>query len=135
MEFIESIRKDQVGLGPLVEQKICHYFNAAFQQLTCDEQENAQVSVKDTRVLLNTVIEGTKRAIDLLTKRSEQFIKLHRPSQKKSALHSSVSQKTVEKPAEPKILDAKMDLKRKHKQHKVEKYLRPHKSSSVQSFP
>jgi predicted nucleic acid-binding Zn-ribbon protein len=41
MEFIESIRKDQIGLGPLIEQKISHYFNAAFQQLSLDEQESA----------------------------------------------------------------------------------------------
>lgn len=83
------------------------------------------MSVKDTRVLLNTVIEGTKRTIEILAKRSEQFLKLHRSTHsthQRSLLHSSTSETIGNRTAAPKILDLK------HKQHKMakaEKYLRP----------
>lgn len=130
IDFIESIKKDQASLGPLIEQKICHYFNAAFQQLSSDEQQNSHVSVKDTRLLLNTVMEGTKRAIDSLIKRSEQFLKLHRNSiqNQKQALHSVASQATMRHPTDPNTRKRTANKR----PDKMGKYLRP---NSTQSFP
>lgn len=59
------------------------------------------MSVKDTRHLLNTVIEGSKRAIDSLIKRSEQFIKLHKTSiqNQKGLLQTVTSATTIGGPS------------------------------------
>lgn len=77
-------------------------------------------------MLLNQVIEGAKRAIDSLTKRSEQFLKLHRASvqNQKQVLNTVAANTTIKLPLEPKIVD-----KRKYKQ-RVEKYIRGNSSHS-----
>ena len=51
--------------------------------------------------MLNTVIEGSKRAIDSLIKRSEQFIKLHKTSiqNQKGLLQTVTSATTIGGPS------------------------------------
>lgn len=116
----------------MIEQKICHYFNAAFQAMSLDDQQDAHVSVKDTRHLLNTVIEGSKRAIDSLIKRSEQFIKLHKSSiqNQKGLLQTVTSASTIGGPS-PRVRSK--DKKKNSKLIKVEHSLRQTNSQSIKT--
>lgn len=78
LEFIEIIRKEEKSLPPQIDAKVRHYFNAAFQNLTISEAKQTQVSLQDTRQLLQTIVEGTKKTIDVMDRKFEQFLQLQR---------------------------------------------------------
>ena len=71
LEFIEIIRREEKNLAPQIDSKIRHYFNAAFQNLTISEQKQTQVSLQETRQLLQTVVEGTKKTIETMDRKFE----------------------------------------------------------------
>ena len=78
LEFIEIVRKEEKNLIPQIDTKIRHYFNAAFQNLTISEQKQTNVSLQETRQLLQTIVEGTKKTIDTMDRKFEQFLQLQK---------------------------------------------------------
>ena len=78
LEFIEIVRKEEKNLAPQIDAKIRHYFNAAFQNLTLSEQKQTQVSLQETRQLLQTIVEGTKKTVDTMDRKFEQFLQLQK---------------------------------------------------------
>lgn len=76
LDFIESARVDQQELTPQIDAKIRHYFNAAFQNLTSEEQKLTQISVEETRQLLRTIVQGTQKTLKTIDHKFEQFLHL-----------------------------------------------------------
>ena len=72
------MRREEKNLPPQIEAKIRHYFNAAFQNLTVSEQKQTQVSLQETRQLLQTIVDGTKKTIDTMDRKFEQFLQLQK---------------------------------------------------------
>ena len=71
LDFIEIIRNEEKNIVPSIDAKIKHYFNAAFQSLTPEEQQQTQVSILETRQLLKTIIDGAHKTIDVMDRKFE----------------------------------------------------------------
>ena len=49
MEFIEIVRVEEKNIASQFDQKIKHFFNAAYQNLNVTQQRRAQISIEETR--------------------------------------------------------------------------------------
>ena len=81
LEFIDLIRNEEKNIVPQIDMKIKHYFNAAFQNLTHQEQQQTQVSIVETRQLLKTIIDGANKTIEVMDRKFDQFLQLQQTQQ------------------------------------------------------
>ena len=76
MDFINVVRIEEKNIVNQFDQKIKHYFNAAYQNLNLAQQKKAQISIDETRQLLKSIVDGVKRTVDTMDRKFESFINM-----------------------------------------------------------